>query len=154
MPIIQWNKDKFKVNGKAYINSRLVKAYMGVAVDFDTALTTGIYQVNSSTKNPPYANPYGFLSTQVMNGDTWNQQSNWIWQVFYSTATSRIYSRRAVNGGNWSKWANILEVTTLYDNSSGTTGTITLNETAANFTYLEIFYFYPHWNIMIMVLCS
>lgn len=146
LPIIQWNKDKFKVNGKAYINSRLVKAYMGVAVDFDTALTTGIYQVNSSTKNPPYANPYGFLSTQVMNGDTWNQQSNWIWQVFYSTATSRIYSRRAVNGGNWSKWANILEVTTLYDNSSGTTGTITLNETAANFTYLEIFYFYPHWN--------
>ena len=34
----------------------------------------------------------------------------------------------------------------LYDNNSGTTGTITLSETAANFTYLEIFYFYPHWD--------
>lgn len=29
---------------------------------------------------------------------------------------------------------------TLYDNSSGTTGTVTLNETAANFSYLEIFF--------------
>jgi hypothetical protein len=28
----------------------------------------------------------------------------------------------------------------LYDNSSGTTGTVTLSETAANFNYLEIFY--------------
>ena len=34
----------------------------------------------------------------------------------------------------------------LYDNNSGTAGTITLSETAANFTYLEIFYFYPHWD--------
>lgn len=30
--------------------------------------------------------------------------------------------------------------TILYDNSSGTTGTITLSETSANFNYLEIFY--------------
>ena len=29
----------------------------------------------------------------------------------------------------------------LYNNTSGTTGTVTLNESAANFTYLEIFYF-------------
>ena len=28
----------------------------------------------------------------------------------------------------------------LYDNTSGTNGTVTLNETAANFSYLEIFY--------------
>lgn len=30
--------------------------------------------------------------------------------------------------------------TTLYDNASGTKGTVTLSETAANFSYLEIFY--------------
>lgn len=29
---------------------------------------------------------------------------------------------------------------TLYDNSSGTTGTVTLSETAANFNYLELYY--------------
>lgn len=35
---------------------------------------------------------------------------------------------------------------TLYDNSSGTTGTVTLSETAANFNYLEIFYCDNHNN--------
>lgn len=39
-----------------------------------------------------------------------------------------------------------LKPSTLYDNSSGTTGTVTLSETSANFTYLEIFYVYPHWD--------
>ena len=33
-----------------------------------------------------------------------------------------------------------LKPSSLYDNSSGTTGTVTLNETSANFAYLEIFY--------------
>ena len=146
LPIIQWNKNTFQINGNGiitgdmYKNSRLVKMYRGIADDFDTALTTGIYQVKASTKNPPYSNPYGFLNTQVMCGNTWDKQGTWIWQVFHSTSTSRIYSRRAVNSGNWSKWANIFEVTTLYDNSSGTTGTVTLNEDSANFRYLEIFF--------------
>ena len=34
-----------------------------------------------------------------------------------------------------------LEPVTLYDNSSGTSGTITLSETAANFAYIEIYFF-------------
>lgn len=32
------------------------------------------------------------------------------------------------------------EVVTLYNNATGTTGTVTLSETSANFTYIEIFY--------------
>lgn len=38
--------------------------------------------------------------------------------------------------------SQILVPTTLYDNANGTTGTITLSETAANFRYLEAFYRY------------
>lgn len=34
-----------------------------------------------------------------------------------------------------------LKPTSLYENSSGTNGTVTLSQTAANFVYLEIFYF-------------
>lgn len=44
------------------------------------------------------------------------------------------------DGTVWSSWGEIFTAKTLYDNSSGTNGTITLNETAANFTYLEIQY--------------
>lgn len=35
---------------------------------------------------------------------------------------------------------NVYSVKSLYDNSSGTNGTVTLSESAANFTYIEIFY--------------
>ena len=41
-----------------------------------------------------------------------------------------------INGIN----TNRLVPVSLYDNSSGTTGTVTLSETAANFNYLEVFY--------------
>ncbi len=47
-------------------------------------------------------------------------------------------------GANKTDWIpNDLEFlpTTLYSNSSGTTGTVTLSETSANFSYLEIYYF-------------
>ena len=41
-----------------------------------------------------------------------------------------------INGIN----TNRLVPVSLYDNSSGTTGTVTLSETSANFNYLEVFY--------------
>lgn len=40
---------------------------------------------------------------------------------------------------SWSNWGRIYTETVLYSNSSGTSGTVTLNESANNFTYLEIF---------------
>lgn len=52
----------------------------------------------------------------------------------YSTSTEDTYSASYVN-------SNFINTpTVLYDNSSGTTGTVTLSETANNFEYLEIFY--------------
>lgn len=40
----------------------------------------------------------------------------------------------------WTPWEKILIETVLYNNSQGTNGTVTLSETAANFSYIEIFY--------------
>lgn len=37
-----------------------------------------------------------------------------------------------------------LEPVKLYENATGTTGTVTLSETAANFTYLDIYYYTSH----------
>jgi hypothetical protein len=47
---------------------------------------------------------------------------------------------RSQNAKTWSGWEAIFRTKTLYENSSGTTGTVTLNETVANFSYIEIFY--------------
>ena len=46
---------------------------------------------------------------------------------------------RSQNSKSWSGWEAIFRAKTLYDNTAGTTGTVTLNETSANFSYLEIF---------------
>lgn len=46
---------------------------------------------------------------------------------------------------------NILGAKVLYDNSSGTTGTVTLSESAANFSYIEIFFkqsYYGYYNYL------
>ena len=48
---------------------------------------------------------------------------------------------RQQNNGAWGNWRNIQEeAVVLYDNPSGTTGTITLSESAGNFQMVEIFY--------------
>ena len=47
---------------------------------------------------------------------------------------------RPCDNGTWGSWENVYRSKTLYDNSSGTTGTVTLSETSANFSYLEIFF--------------
>ena len=49
-----------------------------------------------------------------------------------------VYVRHYYSGA-WGEWVRQFEVT-LYNNTSGSTGTITLNESVANFEYIEIFY--------------
>lgn len=66
---------------------------------------------------------------------------SWVGQLYIGdNATQGIYYNGWSDGvrGSWKRLAD--EPITLYDNSSGTTGTVTLSETAANFRYLEIFY--------------
>lgn len=59
----------------------------------------------------------------------------------------RLYYRSIRDNTNsWSSWGHIATAVTLYDNSSGTTGTITLSESVANFSYLEIYIMTSHNN--------
>lgn len=47
---------------------------------------------------------------------------------------------RKQNSGTWYNWETIPRRVNLYNNSSGTTGTVTLSQSADNFNYIEIFY--------------
>lgn len=52
----------------------------------------------------------------------------------------KIYYRSLRDiSNNWSNWGVIHTSNSLYDNASGTNGTVTLSESVANFNYLEIF---------------
>lgn len=63
---------------------------------------------------------------------------------FYTKGNMQIYGNGQINGSTTVNNTNTtnfqLKPTTLYDNSSGTSGTVTLNQSAANFNYIEIFY--------------
>lgn len=56
----------------------------------------------------------------------------------------KIYYRSlrdiTTDGTTWSGWGRIYTHDILYDNSSGTTGTVTLSENASDYDYLEIYY--------------
>lgn len=71
-------------------------------------------------------------------------------QLFLHASTGEIQSR-GCSSGTWNDWRTSLDSvnytsyvsskpTILYSTSAGNIGTITLSESAANFTYLEIFY--------------
>lgn len=108
-------------------------------VSFNDALTTGIYDVRGGTADGPIVDPYGYLDVQVANGDTWNKSSNWIWQTFYQTG-GIIWQRAAINNSSFTNWMRIYRETVLYDNPSGSSGTITLLYNSANFSYIDIEY--------------
>lgn len=70
----------------------------------------------------------------------WDNTGGYDSQLYLKNSTGEIMSR-GCNGGTWGNW-NAVEYkpTSLYSTSTGNVGTITLSQSAANFTYLEIFY--------------
>lgn len=71
----------------------------------------------------------------------YGNSKTWAGQLYIGdNATQGIYYNGWSNGnrGSWRRLAD--EPITLYDNSSGSNGTITLSQTAANFSYLEIYF--------------
>lgn len=92
---------------------------------------SGIYAVNSNGNAPS-------------NNDTWYylyqvRQDNWTYQeVIQWWDHLRTYVRRRISG-TWSDWELISRgEITLYEGNS--TGSITLSDSAVNYSYIEIFY--------------
>lgn len=81
----------------------------GTQYTFNTALTQAEYSVaGTDIEGAPFTGTiYGKLISIVNSGTTHNNDSNWIWQVFYATNFGRIYLRNKVNNGDWSSWAAV-----------------------------------------------
>lgn len=106
-----------------------------------TSYGTGFYRCRYGCTNTPY-------NSGVENSHWYVLQNVWgVGTYAFQLASMvhgdvRLYHRTLVNG-SWTQWRSLHEGPTgLYDNSSGTNGTITLTETAANFSKLDITYFY------------
>ena len=99
--------------------------------DIDNISETEFRYTSNSAKTPNNAN--GYLFTHVL-------EDNYILQEFTAYSGMRKWVR-AKTEGNWNDWGMIWrKQTVLYDNTSGTTGTITIPVHASNFAYIEIFF--------------
>lgn len=110
-------------------------------------------------QNGLYCKPTGQVNTPVGNGMLvikratnseapnngvvleFGNSTSWAGQLYIGdNSTQGIYYNGWSSGtrGSWRRLADAPVV--LYDNASGTTGNVTLSETSANFSYIEIYY--------------
>ena len=142
IPILDIGKGDVVVNGELYIGDLNVEKAIEVnnvtsSADLDDYTETGIWSFNS-TINGPNDTDGGWL--RVMRTSQFA-----IKQIFYNLGMADIDDWyifvRTKAGSSWSRWQKIqLEGEVLYENSSGTAGTVTLSKTSYNYNYLEIFY--------------
>ena len=108
----------------------------------------GLYSMETGNAETPVGN--GLLvikrvnKTEAPNNGVvleYGNSTSWVGQLYIGdNATQGIYYNGWSNGtrGSWRRLADT--PVNLYDNSSGTNGNVPLSQSAANFTYLEVFY--------------
>ena len=121
--------------GKAifYIPAKFNEGYLipKVNKDCNKMTSSGRYYMGVNSENRPDLSN-GWLDVMV------DYDSNYCFQK-YITYTGDIYSRTRLSG-TWSSWIREYRGFSLYNNSSGTNGTIKLSETASNFGKIEVVY--------------
>lgn len=142
IPILDIGKGDVVVNGELYIGDLNVEKAIEVnnvtsSADLDDYTETGIWSFYS-TINGPNDTDGGWL--RVMRTSQYA-----IKQIFYNLGMADIDDWyifvRTKAGSSWSRWQKIqLEGEVLYENSSGTAGTVTLSESSYLYKYLEIFF--------------
>lgn len=143
MPVFYWGKDFFNVtvpiNGVDITKLSVDKNFDSGDLNNLPYYGTGLFRCRfGCTNTPTYSgveNVHWYLIQNVWAAGAY---ANQIATPVHGDL--RLYFRTCVNG-NWSAWKTIQEApVSLFDNPSGTTGTLQLSESAANFSYLEIYY--------------
>lgn len=84
---------------------------------------------------------YNLINIRHRNGATDGDSYGLQIRNALTDKTNRLYLRSQYgDASSWSDWEPIYTAKSLYDNASGSNGTITLSESAGNFVYLEVFY--------------
>lgn len=107
--------------------------------DLNDFLKPNIYvSVNKGTET--YANaPTGLTGTFTLEVMSAGAEGQLLQRLTSCSKTDPNVYTRLYYQGAWGSWIRQFEVS-LYNNTSGSTGTITLTESVENFEYIEIFY--------------
>ena len=112
--------------------SRQARIISGQNLNTYCSVFSGYYMGDNLTNSPTGKTNWFFIQ-HIAHNALYSRQ------IAYDFFNDEMYVRRQDNG-TWNSWKRIHSSKVLYDNSSGTTGTVTLSETAGNFEYLEIYY--------------
>lgn len=104
-----------------------------------TTLDTNLYRTGLYTITDTSGTWWNFINLRHRNG--YGDGANYGMQIKSGLVdrNDALYVRKQ-SGSLWSSWEKIPRWKVLYENASGTTGTITLNENTNTFEYLEIVY--------------
>ncbi len=147
IPLVDIWKNNVKVNGNFIANQLKGNADTASKIN-----TRGTITAEAGTTKPPgglsfqnsYNNgyPHQFGNVLNLNGGGASQLfMGWEGSRIRGALFYRSMRDYTGDGTSWSPWGRIPSTTELYNNTSGSNGTITLSESAANFDYLEIHYF-------------
>ena len=163
--ILYWNENNVGINGSANIKNDLKIGNStqsspptgGISVHDLRNMNILPSTFNPKTITPYFSNENGRGWEGILNFKGWTNDYS-CWEIAGSSAdsstTNYLYYRTG-RQNSWRGWKKIatnddistlqtnidnLKEIVLYNNSTGTTGNITLSETSANFSYLEIFF--------------
>lgn len=146
LPVFNWGKDYLNVNGDIrrhgmsthYLYAQATTPTNGTSIDavngggeLQRTKICSIYDASN--------NWYNLINIRHQNGE-----GDGVWYGMqirrHMINLSAPIQTRAESNGVWTGWEQIPRYQVLYDNASGTTGTVTLIDTSTNYAYLEIFY--------------
>lgn len=143
-PIVDWGKNFFNVNGQIKQNNNDIYNLFvsGGGLDnqnsFD-GISSG-QNLNHSWIGTIQVNNVWYNLINVRHRNGIGDGTSYGMQIRGKFSTNPTIQTRAQASGTWGDWRTILKLKGLYVNDSGTNGTITLNESIANFAYIEVFY--------------
>lgn len=119
------------------------RAGTNTASSFDDVGTSGKFRRSGLYTESIGGTWYNILNVRHRNGES--DGTSYGLQIrnamTTTTASSMSLQIRNQSNGSWGGWHTIQYAgVSLYDNSTGTSGTVTLSETSANFSYLDIYY--------------
>lgn len=147
MPVFYWGKDFLDVNGDLRRNGTSTNLlYAQVLTPTNgTPLeaTDGGGELQHTKLCSIYDNNnrwWNMINLRHQNGEGGDGTRYGMQIIRPLTDLNGAILTRAQSNHMWTGWETIYRAKALWDNMSGTNGTVTLNETTANFAVLEIFY--------------
>lgn len=139
IPVFDWGESDFNFNVPVLdkyntkINNGLA-VYSGSNIDPNETIESLILTKHD---NAPISTEFWHIETKFYSSKSTSSNRSQI-AYPYRYGNRGVWVRVYYNG-SWTNWSCVNNGASLYSNASGTTGTLTLSETSANFSYLEIY---------------